>query len=122
MNLNIPDKKYFKIGEASQIAGLEPHVLRFWESEFKTLSPKKDSGRQRLYTQQDLALIFEIKKLLYDENFTISGARKRLGKKSSLNMESKPEKNNSHPPDVRKSLKGIISELNDIKKILAKNR
>ena len=78
MKLLIPEKKYFKIGEASRLAGLEPHVLRFWETEFTSLSPKKDSGKQRLYTKQDLQIIFDIKKLLYDESYTIAGAKKKI--------------------------------------------
>lgn len=117
MGLNIPDKKYFKIGEASQIAELEPHVLRFWESEFKNLSPKKDSGNQRLYTRKNLELIFEIKKLLYDENYTIAGARKKI---STVHVKSSDDK--SDPAKIKESIAYIKSELEEIKEILSKKR
>ncbi|MDH3973661.1 MAG: MerR family transcriptional regulator [Deltaproteobacteria bacterium] len=78
ITLPIPEKKYFKIGEVSKITGLEPHVLRFWESEFRALSPRKDSGNQRLYTRNDIETIIYIKKLLYQENYTIAGAKKKV--------------------------------------------
>ena len=74
----IPDKLYFKIGEVSQIAGVPSHVLRFWESEFPRISPKRTSSGQRLYTRREVELILEIKCLLYQRKFTIAGARQRL--------------------------------------------
>jgi len=123
MSLNFPDKKYLKIGEASQIADLEPHVLRFWESEFKNLSPKKDSGNQRLYTRKDLELIFEIKKLLYDESYTIAGARKKISKSNlkspKVNVKSSGDKNSIVPAKMKKSLAAIKSGLEEIKEILS---
>ncbi len=70
-------RKYYRIGEVSQIIGVEPHVLRFWEKEFRQIQPRRISGR-RLYRQQDLATIKRIKELLYKEGYTIAGARKRL--------------------------------------------
>jgi DNA-binding transcriptional MerR regulator len=74
----IPDKLYFKIGEVSQIAGVPSHVLRFWESEFPRISPKRTSSGQRLYTRREVELILEIKSLLYQRKFTIAGARQHL--------------------------------------------
>jgi DNA-binding transcriptional MerR regulator len=74
----IPDKLYFKIGEVSQISGLPSHVLRFWETEFKKIKPRRTAAGQRSYTQKDVATILEIKHLLYDKKFTIEGARKFL--------------------------------------------
>jgi DNA-binding transcriptional MerR regulator len=74
----IPDKLYFKIGEVSQIAGVPSHVLRFWESEFPRISPKRTSSGQRLYTRREVELILEIKTLLYLRKFTIAGARQHL--------------------------------------------
>jgi DNA-binding transcriptional MerR regulator len=74
----IPDKLYYKIGEVSQITGVEPYVLRYWESEFKIISPVRTNSKQRLYRKRDLELILEVKKLLYKEKFTIAGAKKRL--------------------------------------------
>jgi DNA-binding transcriptional MerR regulator len=79
--LEIPDKFYFKIGEVSGIAGVPPYVLRFWETEFRQIKPKRTDAGQRLYRKQDVALILRIKHLLYDRKFTIEGARQRLKKK-----------------------------------------
>src|SRR5579863_8095663 len=74
----IPDKLFFRIGEVSQLVGVEPYVLRYWESEFKGLSPKKSSSGQRMFRRKDVELLLEIKRLLYDRKFTIEGARKAL--------------------------------------------
>jgi DNA-binding transcriptional MerR regulator len=74
----IPEKLYYKIGEVSQITGIEPYVLRYWESEFKIINPVRTNSKQRLYRKRDLELILEVKKLLYREKFTIAGAKKRL--------------------------------------------
>jgi DNA-binding transcriptional MerR regulator len=74
----IPDKLYFRIGEVSRLAGIKPHVLRFWESEFPGLGPKKSSTGQRQFRRKDVELVLEIKRLLYEKRFTIEGARKYL--------------------------------------------
>jgi DNA-binding transcriptional MerR regulator len=74
----IPDKLYFKIGEVARIAGVEPYVLRYWETEFKEISPVKSRTKQRLYRRKDIETVIGIKKLLYDEGFTIDGARRRM--------------------------------------------
>jgi DNA-binding transcriptional MerR regulator len=74
----IPDKLFFRIGEVSQLVGVEPYVLRYWESEFPGLSPKKSSTGQRMFRRKDVELLLNIKHLLYDEKFTIEGARKAL--------------------------------------------
>jgi DNA-binding transcriptional MerR regulator len=74
----LPDKLYFKIGEASRILGVKPYVLRFWETEFELLKPGKAPSRHRLYKKKDVELLLEIKRLLYNEGYTIEGARKRL--------------------------------------------
>jgi DNA-binding transcriptional MerR regulator len=74
----ITEKLYYKIGEVSQITGVEPYILRYWESEFKIVTPIRTNSKQRLYRKKDLELILEIKKLLYEEKFTIAGAKKRL--------------------------------------------
>ncbi|UCD79843.1 MAG: MerR family transcriptional regulator [Desulfobacterales bacterium] len=81
-DIKIPDKLYFKIGEVSRIAGLPSHVLRFWEAEFKKISPKRTASGQRSYTRKDIETILEIKYLLYDKKFTIEGARKYLSAKA----------------------------------------
>ncbi len=74
----IPDKLYFRIGEVSKLAGIKPYVLRFWETEFSTLGPKKSGKGHRLYRRKDVELVLEIKRLLYEKRFTIEGARKLL--------------------------------------------
>ncbi len=71
------ERVFFRIGEAAQLVGVEPHVLRYWETEFKMRTPRSDTG-QRLYRQEDLARFHRIKRLLHDEGFTIAGARKAL--------------------------------------------
>jgi DNA-binding transcriptional MerR regulator len=76
----IPDKIYFKIGEVSQILGVKPYVVRFWESEFK-LTPAKTPSKHRLYKRPDLDVLLEIRRLLYEERFTIEGAQKKLREK-----------------------------------------
>ena len=77
-NIEIPDKLFFKIGEVSRLAGVKAHVLRYWESEFPMLNPPKNRADQRVYRKKDIETVLMIKKLLYEENYTISGARKRL--------------------------------------------
>jgi DNA-binding transcriptional MerR regulator len=71
----IPDKLYFRIGEVSHIAGVEPYVLRYWETEFPPLAPKKSGTGHRLYRRKEVELILELKRLLYEKRFTIEGAR-----------------------------------------------
>jgi DNA-binding transcriptional MerR regulator len=77
-SLEIPDKLYFRIGEVARLAGIKPYVLRFWETEFHSLGPKKSGTGHRLYRRKDVQLVFEIKTLLYERRFTIEGARKYL--------------------------------------------
>jgi len=74
----IPNKLYFKIGEVAKLAGVEPYVLRYWETEFKEISPVKSRTKQRLYRRKDIDTVINIKKLLYQEGFTIDGARKKM--------------------------------------------
>jgi DNA-binding transcriptional MerR regulator len=75
---SIPDKPYFKIGEVAELAGVEPYVLRYWETEFRTIRPEKTRTKQRLYRRKDVEAVLAIKKLLYDEGYRIDGAKKRL--------------------------------------------
>jgi DNA-binding transcriptional MerR regulator len=79
----IPDKLFFKMGEVSQLVGVEAYVLRYWESEFKGLSPKKSASGQRMFRRKDVELLLEIKHLLYERKFTIDGARKWLQERPS---------------------------------------
>ncbi|MFO7739245.1 MAG: MerR family transcriptional regulator [Desulfatiglandaceae bacterium] len=72
------DKRYFRIGEASRIVGVEPYVLRYWESEFPQVRPQRADSNQRTYQRKDLEYLLEIKRLLYEEKMTIEGAKRRL--------------------------------------------
>jgi DNA-binding transcriptional MerR regulator len=76
--IKIPDKMFFRIGDVSSITGVKPYVLRYWESEFKSLRPVKNRAGQRVYRRKDVNLILEIKRLLYEQKFTIAGAKKKI--------------------------------------------
>ncbi len=119
---NIPDKLYFKIGEVAEITGVKPYVLRYWESEFKVVSPSKSRSRQRLYRKSDVELIFWIKKLLYEDRYTINGARKKL-KEMGYGKVSSPSQPELQFKEKGKKAKGtideVIQELKDLQKLLA---
>src|SRR4030066_675931 len=87
------ERLYYRIGEVSRITGLKAHVLRYWESEFKVIRPHKEGSLQRLYRRKDLDLILRIKKLLYEDGFTIAGAKKKvrdLERSEGRQIKSKP--------------------------------
>ena len=106
--MEIPDtKKYFRIGEVSRIIGVRPYVLRYWESEFPQIRPHRADSNQRTYQKKDLEIIFEIKRLLYEERLTIEGTRKKL--KQRMPAQASVDK---------EFLKEIKSELQDILKVL----
>jgi DNA-binding transcriptional MerR regulator len=113
----IPDKLYFKIGEVSDLLGVEPHVLRFWEGEFPLLAPKKSGTGHRLYRRKDVELLLRIKHLLYEKRFTIEGARQALQRegravKRRSGRSSQQELFSSDPlPDIRRELAGILGML-----------
>ena len=88
-DLAIPDKLYFRIGEVSELAQTEPYVLRYWETEFPTLKPLKSKSGRRVYRRQDVEMVFQIKRLLYDKGYTIAGARKQLADHSKEATEQK---------------------------------
>src|ERR1700690_2126310 len=112
----IPDKLFFRIGEVSQLLGVEPYVLRYWESEFPGLSPKKSNTGQRMFRRKDVEMLLNIKQLLYDRKFTIEGARKAL--KAEKGGEAPPVRQGelSPPADPRP---GIRQELAPILKLLS---
>lgn len=83
MSRELPDKLYYKIGEVAKLTGIKPHVLRYWESEFGALRPSKSRSKQRLYRQKDIDRILFLKDLLYNQGYTIAGARKRLRGKAA---------------------------------------
>lgn len=85
---NIPDKFYFRIGEVTEITGLAAYVLRFWESEFTLINPRRTESGQRLYRKSDIEAILKIKHLLYEKKFTIEGAKKHLKKQTKQSSET----------------------------------
>ena len=89
--LTIPDRSDFKIGEVCEIAGVKPFVLRYWETEFPELTPTKGAGGQRSYSRADVELILRIKHLLYEERFTVAGAKKRLAEEQGAPAATPPE-------------------------------
>lgn len=86
-----PFKLFYKIGEASKIVGVEPYVLRYWETEFSFLKPQKTKTGQRLYTRQDIEVLLLIKKMLYEERYTIEGVRKKLSENQQLSQKAQKE-------------------------------
>ncbi|HVW85651.1 MAG TPA: MerR family transcriptional regulator [Bryobacteraceae bacterium] len=113
----IPDKLFFRIGEVSQMIGVEPYVLRYWETEFRGLSPKKSSSGQRMFRRKDVELLFRIRHLLYERKFTIEGARKALLSDAPNDvsaMETGQQALSQTPdalPDIRKELASILELL-----------
>jgi DNA-binding transcriptional MerR regulator len=117
----VPDKLYFRIGEVSRLCKLPAYVLRFWETEFPQLKPAKSSSGQRTYRKREVEMALRIKKLLYEEGFTIAGARQHL------RSESKATKGQAAlpfapPKPVAKELRQVRHELKEILGILAAKR
>jgi DNA-binding transcriptional MerR regulator len=88
MERKIPNKLFFKIGEVCEITDTQPYVLRYWESEFPALAPAKNSSGQRIYRRRDIETVLRIKQLLYEEGFTIAGAKKRLEAEMSTRADT----------------------------------
>ena len=122
----IPDKLYFRIGEVSRLAGIKPYVLRFWETEFSSLGPKKSGKGHRLYRRKDVELVLEIKRLLYEKRYTIEGARKYLesrpreamGKSSEGTVKRAKRSQGDLFRDASPALDQIRKELTEILAIL----
>jgi DNA-binding transcriptional MerR regulator len=100
----IPGKRYFTIGEVSELCGVKPHVLRYWEQEFPQLKPVKRRGNRRYYQRQDVLVIRQIRALLYDQGFTIGGARNRLE-----GEEAREDVTQTH--QLARQLRGELEEL-----------
>lgn len=109
----IPDKLYFKIGEVSEILGVEPYVLRYWESEFRQLSPKKSGTGHRLYRRKDVELLLRIKHLLYEKRFTIEGARQTLrgGAPATKPAGETTGQQSLFPPDPLPEIRRELAEI-----------
>jgi DNA-binding transcriptional MerR regulator len=115
----IPDKLYFRIGEVSRLCGLPSYVLRFWETEFNQLKPSKSGTGQRMYRKIDVENVLRIKKLLYDQGFTIAGARQQLRAETKRKQSPLPF---AVPPPNRGELKQVRQGLREILGILSSRR
>ena len=107
----IPAKRYFTIGEVSELCGVKPHVLRYWEQEFTQLKPVKRRGNRRYYRHHEVPLIRRIRELLYDQGFTISGARNRLDELVSEPAKAARTSGPSLATVVRREIQGVIEVL-----------
>lgn len=105
----IPGKRYFTIGEVSELCAVKPHVLRYWEQEFEQLAPIKRRGNRRYYQHHDVLLIRQIRSLLYEEGFTIGGARQKLQSENSSEDNSR----------YKQMLQQMIVELEDVQRLLS---
>ncbi|HCP30318.1 MAG TPA: MerR family transcriptional regulator [Pseudomonas sp.] len=106
----IPGKRYFTIGEVSELCAVKPHVLRYWEQEFDQLNPVKRRGNRRYYQRQDVLMIRQIRALLYDQGFTIGGARLRLSSDEA----------NDESSQYKQLIRQMIVELEDVLVVLKK--
>jgi DNA-binding transcriptional MerR regulator len=121
MKTQIPDKLYFKIGEVAKLAEVPAHVLRYWESEFPGIRPKRANSQQRLYRYQDVKLILKIKVLLHGEGYTIAGARKLL--ETAGDEEVKPQVvDGPSSGDQTQRLQIIKAELLKLQNLLTKGK
>jgi DNA-binding transcriptional MerR regulator len=131
MATEIPKKLFYKIGEVCSLTDTQPYVLRFWESEFPQLAPRKSRTGQRVYRPRDVEMVLEIKKLLYDEGYTIAGARKKLGMDGSPAEPSAADPAGETPSEtlalletqeeIRSSLGEILSIMDDTDRRLKKS-
>ena len=146
--ISIPEKLFFKIGEVCELAGVQAHVLRYWETEFPMLAPQKNRAGQRTYRRRDVEMALRIKQLLYDEQYTIAGAKKKLandgsratGRDSEVPTTPKPPTRSLQPPpslaakfgapaagvkapepsaEQRSTLRQVAQELREILQLLA---
>ncbi|MCY3769861.1 MAG: MerR family transcriptional regulator [Gammaproteobacteria bacterium] len=112
----IPTKRYFTIGEVSKLCDVKPHVLRYWEQEFEQLKPLKRKGNRRYYQRHEVKLIRHIRRLLYAEGFTISGARTRL--EQFVSEENSASTVLASTQDTSKMIQQLITELTEVQEIL----
>ena len=118
MNNALSDKMFYKIGEVAKMAEVKTSVLRFWETEFSFLKPDKSNTGQRLYTQKEVALILEVKRLLYSEKFTIEGVKKKVNSRGKLMVDESPPAADVHDyfallKDIKSELIALRTQLND---------
>ena len=109
----IPDKTYYRIGEVAKHTKVKPYVLRFWETEFKVMTPPKSRSKQRMYRRQDIETILQIKHLLYKERFTIEGARKRIAAMQRGEPETTPD-GRTHVPGALAKLRRELEKVDQL--------
>jgi len=107
----LTEKQHFRIGEVAEIVGVKPHVLRYWESEFAVLAPKKTRGSHRQYSRRDVEIATRIRQLVHDEGFTIAGARKRLRELDQHRKATAPTPTASREAGLRAELLAVRSQL-----------
>lgn len=122
MNVEIPDKLYFKIGEVGKLADVPTHVLRYWESEFKGIKPKRASSKQRLYRREDVKLILQIKSLLHEQGYTIAGARKLIESGAEMPSPAPTAKTCAVGSDAAQKLGEIKDELHQLHQFIQKTK
>jgi DNA-binding transcriptional MerR regulator len=110
----IPEKRYFTIGEAAELCGVKPHVLRYWEQEFLQLKPSKRRGNRRYYQQKDLLMVRQIRKLLYENGFTIEGARAQLA--TQVNVNASPQ-DDTLVKKLIADLEGLLQNLKTVESV-----
>lgn len=117
----LPEKHYFTIGEVSRICKIKPHVLRYWEQEFPNLKPCKRRGNRRYYLYKDVLMVRLIKNLLYEQGFTIGGARQKLACEEGINMSlvDELEVNKKKSASSNKMTQDILIELQEVADLLA---
>ncbi len=117
MATGIPNKLYFKIGEVSKITGVEPYILRYWESEFKLVKPFRTKSNQRLYRRKDVESIIKIRDMLYEDKFTIAGAKKKLKTDNVPETQQLPLRFSDQ--DYMNALKETQKELQELSSMLS---
>ena len=123
MQRQIPNKLFFKIGEVCEITDTQPYVLRYWESEFPALAPAKNSSGQRIYRRRDIETVLRIKQLLYEEGFTIAGAKKRLEAEMAGRVETPQSAGAAAGNDDRgrTALREVLEQLREILTLLERD-
>jgi DNA-binding transcriptional MerR regulator len=117
MATTLPEKLYYKIGEVADAVGVKTSVLRFWESEFSFLKPVKSGSGQRLYSKNEVDLVLQVKRLLYDEKFTIEGVKKRISSKGKL-INAEDILHNAAASDCSEVLKAVKNDLRVLRDLL----
>lgn len=121
MDRKLPSKLYYRIGEVSGIVGVEPHVLRYWETEFRSVRPQKSAKGQRVYSRRDVETLLRVKDLLYREKFTIAGARKRL-RDGGVEPPEPETTSSAEAEKLRVALREIRTEVETLRALVGASR